>query len=208
MLPAAAPAPSARLTPEEYLAFDRASEVSHEYVNGEIRAMTVGTLAHGVILTQIASSLVSQLRGRPCDVVSQAIRVGIPRMRNYLIPDVVVACGGTELEDDQHDTMLNPVVIIEVLSPSTAAYDRGEKWDMYRRIPSLRDYLLVSQTEPLGHRFQRSSEEQQLWQFGATEGLDASVALQSIGCVLQMADIYERVLPAESTEGSSTREAP
>jgi Uma2 family endonuclease len=194
------------MTPEEYLAFDRASEISHEFVNGEIRAMTVGTLAHGVILTQIASSLVSQLRGKPCDVVSQAIRVGIPRMRNYLVPDVVVACGGTQLEDDQHDTMLNPVVIVEVLSPSTAAYDRGEKWDMYRRIPSLRNYLLVSQTEPVVHLYRRSGEEQ-FWQFGAAEGLGAFVELDSIGCVLQMMDIYHRVFPAGPAEASSPHEA-
>jgi len=204
MLHAAVPA--TRVTPEEYLAFDRTSEISHEYVNGEIRAMTVGTRAHGVILTQIASSLVSQLRGRPCDVISQAIRVGIPRMRNYLIPDVVVACGGTQLEDDQHDTMLNPTVVIEVLSPSTENYDRGEKANMYRRIPSLKDYLLVSQAEPFVQHYRRFGEEG-LWLLREIEGLDASVELESIGCVLQMADIYERVFPAESTEASSAQEA-
>jgi Uma2 family endonuclease len=204
MLPAAAPV--TRMTPEEYLAFDRASEVSHEFVNGEIRAMTVGTLAHGVILTQIASSLVSQLRGRACDVVSQAIRVGIPVSRNYLIPDVVVASGGTRLEDDQHDTMLNPTVVIEVLSPSTANYDRGEKANMYRRIPSLKDYLLVSQTEPLVQHYRRFGDEG-VWLLREIEGLDASVELESIGCVLQMADIYERVFPAEPAEASSTQEA-
>jgi Uma2 family endonuclease len=192
MLPVPAP-PTTRVTPEEYLAFDRASEISHEYVNGEIRAMTVGTRAHGVILTQIASALVTQLRGRPCDVISQAIRVGTPASGNYLIPDVVVARGGTRLEDDQHDTLLNPTIVVEVLSPSTANYDRGEKANMYRRIPSLKDYLLVSQNEPLVQHDQRFGDEG-LWLLGETEGLDAAVELESIGCVLQMADIYDRVL--------------
>ncbi|HEX8359500.1 MAG TPA: Uma2 family endonuclease [Longimicrobium sp.] len=205
MLPAAAP--TGRVTPEEYLAFDRASEISHEYVNGEIRAMTGASREHGLVVTNITGLLYGLLRGRACEVFSHGIRVRIPVKGNFVYPDVVVACGGTELEDDQHDTMLNPVLIVEVLSPSTAAYDRGEKLDMYRRIPSLRDYLIVSQTEPLVHRFRRAGEEQQLWRFEAAEGLDASIELQSIGCVLQMADIYERVFPAEPTGASSTQEA-
>ncbi|HEY0154369.1 MAG TPA: Uma2 family endonuclease [Longimicrobium sp.] len=205
MLPAAAPA--TRVTPEEYLAFDRASDVPNEYVNGEIRAMTGASREHGLLVTNVTGLLHGLLRGRPCEIFSHGIRVRIPLKGNYVYPDVVVACGGTQLEDDEHDTLLNPVVVFEVLSPSTAAYDRGEKWDMYRRIPSLRDYLLVSQTEPLVHRYRRSGEEQQIWEFDPTEGLDASIEMESIGCVLQMADIYERVFPAEPEEASSTQEA-
>jgi Uma2 family endonuclease len=119
----------------------------------------------------------------------------VPVTRNYLVPDVVVACGGTQMEDGEHDTMLNPAVVIEILSPSTANYDRTEKWAMYRRIPTLRDYLLVSQNEPRVERYTRYGD-QGLWLFGETAGLDASIDLESVGCVLRMAEIYERVFPA------------
>ena len=194
MLPAAAP--SGRVTPEEYLAFDRASDSAHEYVDGEIRAMTVGTRVHGLIGSHVSAALVNQLRGRPCEVYSQAIRVQVPVTRNYLVPDVVVACGGTQLEDGEFDTMLNPAVIMEILSPSTASYDRTQKWEMYRGIPTLRDYLLVSQNEPRVERYTRFGDEG-LWLFGETAGLEASISLESIGCVLHLAEIYERVFPAE-----------
>lgn len=205
MLPAAAP--STRATPEEYLAFDRASETTHEYVNGEIRAMTGGTREHAVVSSNLSGLLHAQLRGRPCEVVGHGLRVRIPVARNYVYPDVAVACGGTQLEDDEHDTMLNPSVVFEVLSPSTASYDRTEKWEMYRRIPTLTDYLLVSQKEPKVERYTRFGE-QGLWLFGETIGLDGSIELESIGCVLHIADIYERVFPAGFPEASSTQEAP
>jgi Uma2 family endonuclease len=194
------------MTPEEYLAFDRASEVSHEFVNGEIRAMTgrhAGARGHP---DADRSLLIGQLRGTSCEAMGHVMRVRVPVGRDYVYPDVVVACGGTKLEDDEHDILLNPVLVVEVLSPSTAHYDRGEKWEMYRRIPTLKEYLLVSQKEPKVERYTRFGE-QGLWLFGETSGLDASIELESIGCVLQMADIYERVFPVESTEASSTQEA-
>lgn len=194
MLPAAAP--TGRVTPEEYLAFDRASEIAHEYVNGEIRAMTGASREHGLIQGAIFAALFNQVRGKPCEVYGHGLRVQVPVTRNYVYPDVAVACGGTQLEDDEHDTMLNPSVVIEVLSPSTRHYDRGEKWEMYRRIPTLKDYLLVSQKEPKVERYTRFGE-QGLWLFGETIGLDGLIELESIGCVLRMADIYERVFPAE-----------
>jgi Uma2 family endonuclease len=200
------PAATTRVTPEEYLAYDRASDVPNEYVNGEIRAMTGGTRAHAVVSSNLNGLLHAQLRGRPCEVFGHGLRVQIPGVRNYVYPDVAVACGGTQLEDDQHDTMLNPSVVIEVLSPSTAHYDHTEKWGMYRSIPTLRDYLLVSQDEPHVERYTRYGD-QGLWIYSETRGLAALIELESIGCVLQMADIYERVFPAESTGAPSAQEA-
>jgi len=193
MLPAAAP--TGRVTPEEYLAFDRASEAAHEYVDGEIRAMTGASREHGLIVGAVFASLYAQFGGRPCEVFTHGIRVRIPVTRNYVYPDVTIACGGTRLEDEEHDTVLNPAVVIEVLSPSTASYDRTQKWEMYRRIPTLRDYLLVSQKEPRVERYTRYGD-QGLWLFGETAGLDASIELESVGCVLRLAEIYERVFPA------------
>lgn len=190
------PAPADRVTPEEYLALDRASEISHEYVNGEIRAMTGASREHGLVQGATFAALFNQLRGKPCEVYAHGLRVRVPTGRDYVYPDVVVACGGTQLEDEEHDTLLNPVLVAEVLSPSTKHYDAGEKWEMYRRIPTLKDYLLVSQKEPKVERYTRFGE-QGLWLFGETIGLDATIELESIGFVLRMADIYERVFPAE-----------
>lgn len=200
MLPAAAP--TGRVTPEEYLAFDRASEAAYEYMDGEIRAMTGASREYGLIVGAVFASLYAQLGGRPCEVFTHGIRVRIPVARNYVYPDVTIACDGTRLEDEEHDTMLNPSVVIEVLSSSTASYDRGEKWEMYRRIPTLRDYLLVSQKEPRVERYSRY-EDQGLWLFSDTQGLDASVELESIGCVLRMAQIYERVFAAAQDTAAS-----
>lgn len=101
-------------------------------------------------------------------------------------------CGGPQLEDEHFDTLLNPTLIVEVLAPSTAGYDRGEKWEMYRRIPSLKDYLLVSQTEPRVERYTRQGEG--LWLFSETNGLDSILQIDSIGCTLALRDVYERVL--------------
>ncbi|HEX2094077.1 MAG TPA: Uma2 family endonuclease [Longimicrobiaceae bacterium] len=114
------------------------------------------------------------------------------RTRDYVYPDVTVVCGGPQLEDEHFDTLLNPTLIVEVLAPSTAGYDRGEKWEMYRRIPSLKDYLLVSQTEPRVERYTRQGEG--LWLFSETNGLDSILQIDSIGCTLALRDVYERVL--------------
>ncbi|HEX8430992.1 MAG TPA: Uma2 family endonuclease, partial [Longimicrobium sp.] len=187
-----APAPAARVTPEEYLAFERASPERHEYVDGDIRAMTGASWKHGLLKVAIASALHDQLRGRPCESFISLMRTRVPT-GDYLYPDVVVAGGGSELEDEHCDTLLNPTLVVEVLSPSTEDYDYKRKWEMYRRIPSLQDYLLVAQDEPRIARYSRFGDEG-LWLFGETTGLDAEVVLESLGCVIRLADVYERVL--------------
>ncbi|HEX2187477.1 MAG TPA: Uma2 family endonuclease [Longimicrobiaceae bacterium] len=180
------------LTPEEYLVRERAAAYKSEYVGGEVRAMTGASRKHNLVTLNVASSLTGQLRGRPCETYVSDMRVKVSRTGSYLYPDVVVACGGPELEDEQADTLLNPTVVFEVLSPSTADYDHNRKWELYRRLPSLQDYLLVSQDEPRVERYTRRPEG--LWLFSETSGLDGVLRLDSIGCTLALRDVYERVL--------------
>lgn len=181
------------VTPEEYLRAERVAETRSEYLPDEgPRAMTGASRRHNLIVTNLILSLGTQLRRRPCEVYPGDMRVKVERSGAYLYPDAVVVCGTPELEDERLDTLLNPTVVVEVLSPSTADYDRGRKWELYRRLPSLRDYLLVSQHEPAVARYARGEEG--VWLFEVAEGTDAAVELASIGVRLPLADLYERVL--------------
>lgn len=186
-----APAPAARVTPDEYLTFERASPERHEYVDGEIRAMTGASRRHALIVGALGSSLHNQLRGRPSETFITCMRMRVPG--GYVYPDVVVTRDGSEVEDSHCDTLLNPTLVVEVMSPSTEDYDQTRKWDMYRRIPSLQDYFLVAQDEPRVARYSRYGNEG-LWLFGETAGLDAEVVVESVGCAIRLADVYERVL--------------
>lgn len=182
-----------RVSPEEYLVRERAAEYRSEYVHGEIRAMTGASPDHGRIALSIGMALQGQLRGGPCEAFLNDLRVKIPGTRDYVYPDVVVVCGPPETEDEHDDSLLNPTVIVEVLSPSTQVYDRTEKWEMYRRLPTLREYLLVAQDRPRVERYVRQGGG--LWLFSETEGRDEVLRLESIGCTLALRDVYERVLP-------------
>jgi Uma2 family endonuclease len=178
-------------TRPEYLALERAAETKSEYADGVILAMTGGTRAHSLIIGNIVRRLGNQLDGRPCEVHPNDLRVRIEAENRYVYPDVVVVCGEPDLEDDHQDTLLNPTLVVEVLSPSSEAYDRGRKFGAYRTIPSLRDYLLVAQDEPRAERFSRSDGG--LWTLRETVGLDGAVELPAIDCVLPMREIYDRV---------------
>ncbi len=180
------------ISPSEYLVRERAARYKSEYVGGEIRAMAGASRNHNRVALSLGAALHAQLTGGPCEAFVSDMRVKVASMDTYFYPDVVVTCGASELEDDQEDTLLNPVVIAEVLSPSTSDYDHTRKWEHYRRIPSLRDYLLFSQSEPRVERYARQSEG--LWLFSETTGLDAMLRLDSIGCTIALRDVYERVL--------------
>jgi Uma2 family endonuclease len=179
-------------SPEEYLVRERAAEYRSEYLAGEVRAMTGASRKHNRIAMNLGALLHGQLRGGPCEPFMSDMRVKVERTGAYFYPDVVVACGSSRLEDEHQDTLLNPVVIVEVLSPSTADYDHSGKWEHYRRIPTLMDYLLLKQDEPCVERYARQAEG--LWLFSETSGPDAALRLDSIGCTLALRDVYERVL--------------
>ena len=176
------------ISPEEYLQFERAAETKHEYFNGEIYAMAGASLQHTTIITNTIIVLGLQLRGGSCRVLAQDMRVKVSDTGLYTYPDLLVVCDGARLEDGRRDTLLNPSVIIEVLSPSTEAYDRGEKFAHYRRFESLREYLLISQDRYRVERFVRNNDQWTLTEFS---GPDARVTLESIGCELPLAEIYE-----------------
>jgi Uma2 family endonuclease len=188
------------MTPEEYLRFERHSEEKHEYLNGEIFAMTGASENHNLILMSLGSSLYVQLENRPCRVYPSDMRVKTQAKAHYTYPDISVVCGKPVFEDDTLDTLLNPTVIIEILSPSTERYDRGRKFQYYRTIPSLQEYLLVAQDSIHVEHFVRIGEQ---WLLTDASTPDTVLALDSIGCTLALRDVYKKAT-FDNTQGSDS----
>lgn len=183
--------PKTYVTPEEYLALERGCEYRNEYVNGEIRAMTGASREHNLITTNLVREFSLKLRGRPCEVYPSHMRVRIPSANVYTYPDVVVVCGEPKFEDGHLDTLLNPTLVVEVLSKSTSKYDRTTKSDYFRTLGSLAEYLLVAQDEYAVEQYTRRADGR--WVLAEVRGLDSVVGLQSVGCALTLSDVYERV---------------
>lgn len=179
-----------RYTAEEYLSLERSASIKSEFHDGQIYAMTGASREHNLISGNICRELSQQLKSRPCEAYINDMRVKATEARSYHYPDIAVVCGKPEFEDAQVDTLLNPTLLIEVLSPSTEAYDRGGKFAHYRKIPSLREYLLVMQDQPGIERYLRQGE---VWILSETLGLEASVALESIDCRLNLREVYDKV---------------
>ena len=197
---------------EEYLACERKAEERSEYLDGWIYLMAGESPAHGTICTNLTMLIADQLRGKPCQVWGKDMKVrsgSMPKSRYelkglYSYPDVLVVCGEPQFHDNYRDVLLNPKVIIEVLSPSTEAYDRGEKFFRYRTfIPELTDYLVVSQTKPLIEHFARQANG--LWLMASQNDPAGTLPLPSIACQLPLAAVYDRLdFPAEGLTGSLT----
>lgn len=186
------PEPKPYLSPVEYLALDRAAEERSEYRDGEMFAMPGASRSHSLIATNLVGELSSQLRGRPCDTYNIDMRVWVEATGLYTYPDLSVVCGEPIFgPDGRQDTLRNPTLLVEVLSPSSEAYDRGKKFEHYRAIPSFREYLLVSQESPLVDRFLR--QESGIWLYSTTRGLEAEVELSSIGARLALSEVYAKV---------------
>lgn len=184
--------PTTYLTPEEYLAIERKAESKSEYINGEIVAMTGASRQHNLIVVNIAGELRQQLRGRPCEIYSNDMRVRIPSTRLYTYPDLVVVCGEPQFEDDYLDTLLNPTLIIEVLSESTEGYDRGKKFGFYRTIPSLAEYLLIAQDEQRVEQYAKQPDGR--WLLSEYRSTDDVAELASIQCQLALTEVYDKVV--------------
>jgi Uma2 family endonuclease len=180
----------AHFTPGEYLALERNAEFKSEYIDGEIIAMSGASREHNLVGGNIFAFLHAQLRGRSCEVYFNDMRLGVDLARHYTYPDVAVVCGEPEFADDQFDTLLNPTVLVEVLSPSTEDYDRGRKFARYRALGTLVDYVLVAQDQMHVEHFTRDGMRWTLTELGEP---DAVLDLPSIGCHLTLAEIYERV---------------
>jgi Uma2 family endonuclease len=191
-------------TVDQYLVIERAAEDRHYYLDGEIHAMAGESDAHGDISTNLVISLGNQLKGTPCRVRTKDTKVrsgpilaaGETARGLFSYPDVLVICGEPEYHDALRDIVLNPKVLIEVLSEGTEAFDRGEKFSRFQTWnPTLTDYILVSQKRPEIEHFTRQADGS--WSYRRTTGLDASVVIASIECTLKLADVYERVIFTE-----------
>jgi Uma2 family endonuclease len=200
-VPMGAPKLKPRFTVDEYLAQERAAFERHIYLDGEIFAMAGESLAHGIISVNVVTSLGNQLKGTPCQPLTKDTKVrsgpipesGRSKKGLFSYPDVLVVCGEIEFHDAHTDIILNPKVIIEILSESTESFDRGEKFKRLRKHnPTLIDYILIEQDEPLIEHFRRQRKGD--WSYDSHEGLEASIEIVSIGCTLKLADVYDRVV--------------
>lgn len=180
-----------RYTVEEYLALERAAETKSEYLQGEIVAMSGASRPHNLLVTNLLASLHGQLRKKPCEVYPSHMRVQVPEADFFTYPDLAVVCTEPRLADEHFDTLLNPTVLVEVLSRSTADYDRGRKFAYYRHLESLAEYLLVAQAEVHVEHYTRQSDGS--WRLEETDDPAAAIVLPSIGCVLSLAEVYEKV---------------
>ena len=177
-------------TPEEYLALERKATLKSEYINGEILAMSGASNAHNLITLDIGTELNIQLRGRECLVYTNDMRVRTSPMGSYFYPDVVAVCGNPHFEDNVFDTLLNPTLVMEVLSPSTEASDRGEKFKHYQELTSLQEYILVSQDKVRVEQYRLAKTQ---WVQTELHALEDVLSLTSIRCELPLRDIYRRV---------------
>ena len=180
--------PDIYISPEEYLALERKAEYKSEYIDGEIFAMAGGSEIHNLIVANIIAGLHSQLFGSSCRVYPSDLKVRAPKPRYFYYPDVSVVCGETKFHDEHKDVVLNPVVIFEVQSEGTAAFDRGKKFQDYQQLETLVEYILVAQDEALVEHYVK--QENGSWIYTKLSGLEDSLALPTIKCQLKLSFIY------------------
>jgi Uma2 family endonuclease len=178
------------LTAQQYLELERRAERKSEYLEGEVFAMAGASRRHSLVVTNLVAELGQQLRDRPCEVHSTALRLRVSPTGLYTYPDVMVVCGQPRFAEEDPDTLLNPVLIVEVLSESTRNYDGGEKFRHYRALDSLAEYLLVAQDTVHSERYVRQGAA---WILTETDDPAAVVRLDAIGCSLPVAEVYAKL---------------
>ena len=183
--------PKTYLTPQEYLEIERKAEFKSEYFQGEMFLMSGAREPHNLIVFNLAAAFHQQLRKRPCRAYVNDMRVRVGETGLYTYPDLTDLCGEPQFLDATHDTLLNPSLVVEVLSPSTEAYDRGRKFEHYRTVESVREYLLVSSERVSAELYTRQSDGR--WLLTAVSRLEDSLDLESVGVHLALADLYEKV---------------
>jgi Uma2 family endonuclease len=184
--------PKSYYTVEHYLQLERSGDTKHEYFDGQIFALAGSSENHNLIAAHILGILYAQVRKRPCKVYPSDMRVKIAKTKLYTYPDISIACGTSAFDDIDSDTLLNPTVIFEILSPSTEKYDRGKKFEHYRTIATLQEYILVSQNSHLVEQYTRQTDN--AWLLTIHDTLESRVDLQSVHCALLLADIYEDIV--------------
>lgn len=182
-----------RFTVEEYLSLEQEATDKHEFHDGEILAMSGGSLEASLIAANTTREIGNALKGKPCRVAESNLRVRIPPRNRYLYPDALIFCGSPEFDplDNKRHTILNPRVIIEVLSPSTEGYDRGDKFASYREIPSLQEYIMIAQDRVSVESWVRESDGN--WSILTFAGLTAVAVVRSVGINIPMSEIYSGV---------------
>ena len=177
------------ISPKEYLEMERASDDKHEYFDGQVYAMSGASLKHNKVVMNLTSILHRFLEGKDCTVLAENMRVSSPSHDSYLYPDVLIYCNKEELEDDQFDTLLNPSVIFEILSPSTRSIDKGRKLFYYKEITSLQEYFMVDTAKRLIHVVRKVPNGS--WNFENISESDSFVFIQTINYQLLLSDIYK-----------------
>lgn len=184
--------PQHYVTAEEYLARERAADYKSEYFHGEVFAMAGGTRRHNAIGLSTGAAIKAVLKGRGCNVYNSDMRIEIAALNKYTYPNVAVACSGEQIAD-RDDVLTNPILIVEVLSPTTESYDRGKKFEHYAAIESLREYILVSQDEPKIESFYRAGLDEPGWSYTMARGLDGKLLLRSVDSMILLSDVYDQV---------------
>ena len=179
--------PIPKLSVEEYLAVDRAAERRSEYHDGELFPVPAASWAHARVSANTIHRFSERLYGHPCHVADASVRLRVSPTQ-FVYPDLVVVCGDPAFTDEEQDTITNPKVIVEILSPSTADYDYGGKFALYRRLPSFEEYLLIAQEEPLIEVFRKTPDGR--WILSSYAGLESTVRVESLDIALPLAEIY------------------
>lgn len=177
------------ITPQEYLAMERASEEKHEYYDGRVLAMSGAGAKHNLIASNLVGKISSSLEGKDCRILFSEMRVSTAEQDAYMYPDALIVCGGLELEDDKFDTLLNPAVIFEILSPSTRSIDKGRKLFFYQQIPSLKEYIMIDSLKRFIQLARKKNDGG--WVFENNSDPDSSLYIQTIDFTLSMDEIYK-----------------
>jgi Uma2 family endonuclease len=179
------------ITEEEYLEQERASKVKHDFYQGEIFAMVGASERHSLIVSNVIGELRSQLKKTPCRVYPGDMRLKVRETGLYTYPDAMVICGKREFADDQQDTVLNPDVIIEILSDSTESYDRGWKFENYRKLSSLKEYVMISQNKRKIERYHKDGNGN--WVLSESDEVNPAITIGAIDCRLTHSEVYDKV---------------
>ncbi len=180
-----------KLTPQDYLVFERKAETKHEYFDGKIFAMAGAKRNHNIVNQNLNGLVWQHLKGKDCESYSGDMRIFVPETELYTYPDLVVVFGEPQFQDDVFDTLLNPILLIEVLSDSTESYDRGKKFQHYRSIESLQEYILVSQNEARVEKYVRHGDG--FWLLSEAVGVNSKIEFSSIECRISLAEIYDKI---------------
>ena len=183
--------PQTKLTPEEYLEVERKAEYKSEYFNGEIYAMSGAKRNHNKVATNLSGLIWQHLKGKDCESYSNDMRVFVPKTGLYTYPDLVVVCGEPKFQDKVFDTLLNSTLLVEVLSETTESYDRGKKFQHYRSIESLQEYVLVAQDEARIEKYIKHGDG--FWLLSEAVGLDSKIEFASIECRIALAEVYDKI---------------